>query len=218
MLKNDQAVLCGNELFSALPQELLEKWLSEGICETLSCKKGDVVLSEENFRRCLIVILKGRVSVLRLDAEGHRTVLNELSKGDVFGMATLFTEDEEYPSQILAEESSRLLIFPKELIEEAFSRSPDFSLAYVRLLSRKIRFLNRKLSSFTESETGEKLLRFLENASGGKQEFLLPCSVSRLSEILGIGRASVYRAFDLLTEQGKISRNGKAVILHPEKS
>ena len=218
MLKADRAVLLENKLFSSLEPDIPENWIRKGLSEIVSYKKGDVVLSEENFRRCLIVILKGGASVLRLDAEGHRTVINELQKGDVFGMATLFTEDEDYPSYIVAEEASRMAIFPKERIEEAFSQSPAFALSYARLLSQKIRFLNRKLSSFTESETAEKLLRFLESASGGEKEFLLPCSVSRLSEILGVGRASVYRAFDVLTKQGALSRNGKSIVLHPEKS
>lgn len=216
MIKTDYATLFGNELFSFLDPSLFERWLKEERAELHNYRKGEAVLTEENFRRCLIVILKGGASVVRLDAEGHRTILNQLRPGDVFGMATLFYEEETYPSRVIAEEPSRMILFPKELIEEAFRSSPDFAAAYVRLLSQKIHFLNEKLGTFTESEVEEKLLHHLRTASNGQKEWTLPCSLSRLAESLGIGRASLYRAFDSLEKQGVLRREGKQIVFLSE--
>lgn len=212
MLKTDSAVLFENELFSTLDPSLLNRWIKEGRAELHSFRKGEAVLTEDHFRRCLIILLKGSAAVVRLDTEGHRTVINQLHKGDVFGMATLFYEEQSYPSGIFAEEPSRMMFFPKELIEDAFRSSPPFAESYVRLLSRKIHFLNRKLATFTESEAAEKLLHHLKTASDGQKEWILPCSLSRLAETLGIGRASLYRAFDSLEKQSILRRNGKQIV------
>ena len=64
---------------------------------------------------------------------GKKTFINRLSEGDVFGMATLFYEEAEFPSEITAEGNLRLAVFSKETVEEAFSTSPDFAKAYVVL-------------------------------------------------------------------------------------
>ena len=84
------------------------------------------------------------------------------------------------------------------------------------LLSEKIHFINKKLAAFLEGEASEKLLRWLINVSDGEREFTLPCSVSKIAGMLGIGRASVYRAFDSLSERGIIIKEGKNItILKP---
>jgi CRP-like cAMP-binding protein len=128
-------------------------------------------------------------------------------------MATLFYEDEEYPSEITAESAMRIAVLPKELVEDAFEKYPEFAKAYAVLLSQKIHFLNEKLSAFSEGEAHEKLLRWILSIADGRDEFDLPCSVSKLASMVGIGRASVYRAFDQLTEEGKIIREGKKIKL-----
>ena len=45
----------------------------------------------------------------------------------------------------------------------------------------------------------------------GTDSFSLSVSAQKLSSILGIGRTSVYRAFDKLIEEGLIEKNGKEI-------
>lgn len=218
MTEKDREALASSPLFSSLGSGAAESWFREKRAFLLSVKKGGTVMAERSFERCLVLIIRGSAAVSKTGSDGRRTVINLLSAGDVFGMATLFYEREEYPSEITAESPCRMAVFPKELIEEAFASSPEFARAYVTLLSQKIHFLNRKLELFTESETEEKLLRFLAAAAKGRVEFELPCSVSRLAESLGVGRASVYRAFDVLSGDGVLAREGrKIVILKPKR-
>lgn len=218
MTSKDKEALFANPLFSTLGQELCTKWIKDGRAKISAFTKGEAVMTEGCFSRCLIVILKGSAAVTKCGTDGRRTVINLLRRSDVFGMATLFYEQEEYPSEIVAEEPCRMAVFPKELVEEAFAASPEFAKAYVTLLSQKIHFLNSRIGTFAEGESAEKLLRWLGEISGEQTEFALPCSISRAAESLGIGRASLYRAFDLLTEEGVLKRNGKAIfILKPER-
>lgn len=218
MTAKDREALASSPLFASLGSGVLESWFREKRAFLLSAKKGGTIMAARSFDRCLVLIIKGSAAVSKVGSDGRKTVINVLSAGDVFGMATLFYEREGYPSEITAESPCRMAVFPKELVEEAFSSSPEFAKAYVTLLSRKIHFLNRKLEIFTEGEAEEKLLRFLSAAAKGRTEFELPCSVSRLAESLGVGRASVYRAFDALSGEGVLAREGrKIVILKPER-
>lgn len=213
MTENDKTVFLCNPLFSKFGIEYYEKLIKSGNAKIASYRKGDVILDGNNQMRCLMLILKGGVSVSKIGTDGKKAIINFLSKGDIFGMATLFYEHNEYPSVITAEEPCRIAIIPKEIVDEAFEKSSEFAKEYVTLLSEKIHFLNRRISTFTESEADEKLLNWLKNNSGGKNEFELSCSISKLAFILNIGRASVYRAFDSLIYDGYILKNGKKITI-----
>lgn len=208
MTSKDREAFLQSPLFSKLDLNEIKSGL-----EIVCAKKGETIMAQKKFRRCLVYILKGSASVFKIGLDGRKNVINSFYEGDVFGMATLFYEEAEYPSEITAEKDLRLAVFSKEIIEKAFSENPEFAKAYVVLLSEKIHFINKKLAAFLEGEASEKLLRWLINVSGGEREFTLPCSVSKIAEMLGIGRASVYRAFDSLTEREIIIKEGKNIVI-----
>lgn len=208
MTSRDREVFSKNKLFSKFDIDRFKDRM-----EIVSANKGKTLMTQKHFSRCLALILKGNASVTKIGLNGHKTVINRLSEGDVFGMASLFYEEAEYPSEITAESALRLAVFPKDAVEEAFATSPEFAKAYVTLLSEKILFLNKKISAFSEGDASEKVLRWVLTMANGENEFVLPCSVSKLSQMLGIGRASVYRAFDILQTRGIISREDKKIVI-----
>ncbi|MBQ3500951.1 MAG: Crp/Fnr family transcriptional regulator [Oscillospiraceae bacterium] len=208
MTAKDREAFLESKLFSKFDIERFGEKI-----EFVTAKKGEALMTQKHFSRCLALIIKGSASVTKISLDGRRTVINRLSEGDVFGMATLFYEEAEFPSEIIAGSSLRLAVLPKGVVEEAFETSPEFAKAYVTLLSEKIIFLNKKISAYSEGDASEKVLRWILTMANGESELVLPCSVSKLAQMLGIGRASVYRAFDALQEQGIIGRNGKKIVL-----
>lgn len=208
MTAKDKDAFLKSNLFSSLDEEALKNDI-----EIISAKKGESIMTESSFRRCLILIIRGKASVIKTGLDGRKTIINSLSEGDVFGMASLFYERDEYPSEIIAEKDLRLAVLGKEAAEKAITENPCFAKAYITLLSEKIHFLNKKLSAFSESDASEKLFRWILSTAGEREEFELPCSVSKLSSMLGIGRASVYRAFESLEEKKKIIKTGKKIVI-----
>ena len=84
--------------------------------------------------------------------------------------------------------------------------------AYLRLMSDKIVFLNKKISTLTAGSTEKKLAVFLaEHERDGA--FPQSLSMSALADILNIGRASLYRALDSLEAEGLIIRDGKKIMI-----
>lgn len=208
MTSKDRQIFSDDPLFSTLDfKSLNEK------TDIISAKKGETIMDEKIFNRCLVFILKGSALVYKIGLDGKQTVINRLSVGDVFGMATLFYEKDEFPSEIVAEKDIRMAVFSKEIVEQTFTENPQFAKAYVTLLSEKIHFLNKKLSAFSEGEVSEKLLRWIKDFADGRTEFSLPCSLSKLAQMLGVGRASVYRAFETLAERGTLEKDGKKIVL-----
>ena len=179
---------------------------------TLSvCEKNNVIISENNYTRSLGIIIKGSATVVKHSGD-TQILMSILKKGDIFGMATLFYEKENYLTEIRANEKVTMAVFDKEKVRKMLSLYPAVNENYITILSEKIHFLNRKISTYTRAETIQKVAFFiLQNTSAEKNEVTLPYSITKVADALGVGRASVYRAFETLENDGIISRDGKKI-------
>ncbi len=175
------------------------------------CEKNEVIFSENNYTRSLVIIIKGSASVTK-QSGNSKILMNILNKGDIFGMATLFYEKENYLTQITALEKVTLAVFSKENVKKIFSLYPAVCENYITILSEKIHFLNKKISTYTKSETLQKVASFiLQYVNEDKTESDLPYSITSVADALNVGRASVYRAFDTLENDSVIKREGKKI-------
>ena len=107
---------------------------------------------------------------------------------------------------------------PTEIPEEQLKRIIAGSLAaaenYIRYLTERICFLNRKITAFTAGSAEARLAVYLSGLPIDSENTLtLPCSLSELADMLNMGRASLYRSLDSMTESGILLRNGKKITL-----
>ena len=94
--------------------------------------------------------------------------------------------------------------------------SPDFAENYVRYLSGRIQFLSGRLDAVSAVGAEGKLAQYLLSADNGTGQVTI--SATQLSARIGIGRATLYRAFETLEGEGAIAREGKVIrILCREK-
>ena len=183
-------------------------------CSSVSeCKKGERIESESS---CLFIILSGTASVVGI-SKTQTVILNTLKKGRVFGMASLFGE-KCGTTAIVAGESCVYAVITQEVIEELLKRDIGFTKNYICFLSDKIRFLNKKIAFFTSGKTEKKLAGYLLSLPLENNEIRLEMNMSSLAKNLDMGRASLYRAFDALEENGFIKRTNNIVkITSPEE-
>lgn len=187
---------------------IAEKYASFSVCE-----KNEVIFSEKNYTRSLVIIIRGSASVTK-QSNNSKILMSILKKGDIFGMATLFFEEENYLTQITALEKVTMAVFSKENVQKIFSLYPVISENYITILSEKIHFLNKKISTYTKSEAIQKVASFiLQCANLEKTQSVLPYSITSIADALNVGRASVYRAFDTLENDSVIKREGKKIII-----
>lgn len=200
-----------NALLSKIDLQHLKELITNGQIVIKTYRRGEEILTPQEFERSLILILSGRVNVLKSGLNQKETFINCLKENDLFGMASLFYETSEYPSKIIARKRCRLLIIPKEIVEQLLESELDFVKAYVKLLSQKIHFLNQKIRTFTGGDASEKLYLWLKMQAQENQDLILPCSMSELADVLGIGRASLYRCFKDLEDKKIIRKENNKV-------
>lgn len=202
------------ELFRGLPPSVLTRILAVSDCTAAEYEKNEVVYDKTNFYRSLGIVLEGRLRVTKENADKRPIVMSTLQRGAIFGAAALFNSEPEYATKITTIERSRVLFLPQRLIKRMIEREPDIAENYIRYLSERILFLNRKIYFLTAGTAEQRLAGFLlDNLAVG--EFSeMPMTMHRLADALNMSRASLYRAFDELTASGAVSKQGKLVCIN----
>ena len=174
-------------------------------------RAGEVLLSIREKPRGLAVLLEGNAQILSGD-EGRPALLRTITAGDSFGAASLFSRERNYRTCVRALQTCRVFYIPTLLVQEIFLQEPAAAQNYIAFLSDRVSFLNRKITAFTAGSVQERLVLYLLHLplrQDGRWE--LDISYGELSEQLGVGRASLYRALDSLCAAGYIERDKKTV-------
>lgn len=173
-------------------------------------EKGQIIYSPQHYQHSLGIIVQGRAVVVEKECG---VLLNDLGAGQCFGAAALFVPQDQYVTTVRAKTGCSILFLSMEQMRQILMQNPAIAFNYIRFLSGRIQFLNRKIDSFTAPGAQQALLSYLRQQPGGKSVGL---SMVKLSEMLNIGRTSLYRAVEQLEQCGKIKREGKTIQLMPE--
>ncbi len=171
----------------------------------------EILLSTREDPLGLAVLTDGSAQILSED-EKRPALLRTIYAGDSFGAASLFSRERSYRTCVRAIETCRVFYIPTPLVQNICLQEPVAAQNYIAFLSDRISFLNRKITAFTAGSAKERLILYLLHLPlGSDGSWELDVSYGALSEQLGVGRASLYRAMDSLCEAGYIERNKKKV-------
>lgn len=211
--ENDKLILSKIFLFKGMSDEDILSFAESDAASLLSFKKGEYLFGEEGKK--LGILLSGRAVALPVE-EGNGSIKTFLS-GEVFGAASCFCEGSASPlSNIMAKTACRVLFISREGVEALFRQNPESALEYIRFLSGRVEFLNRRISTFTSKETGIRFARYLLKVADG-DGVCKNVNFSSLATTLSISRASLYRARNELIQLNAISVEGRTItLLDPE--
>ena len=176
--------------------------------ELLRIPKGERVVHAGECGGRLYFLLSGRTSVYRIGGE-KPVLMNQLRTGDCFGAASLFSKSET-PTEIVAETDCRCAVVREEELTKLFTVCPQAALNYIRFISDKLVFLNRRVRDFSASNADEKTACLLLNEADENGVATLK-NVTSLIRTMNLSRASFYRALSSFQSRGIISKNGSEI-------
>ena len=200
-------MLSNHSIFSSLSKDKICTICDDPRCSIVSSVQGKNIINSSSQSSALGLILEGTVLVYR-KGNGTPVLLQSLSEGKLFGASTLFSDSTDYLTELKAGSNCSVFFIPSEIVTELIMSEPSFAIDYVTFLSGKIRFLNERLNELSAPSTLQKLASFL--LRGDER---ITVSKVQLASVLGIGRASLYRALDELVERAYISTDEKAVTI-----
>lgn len=182
-------------------------------CDITEYKSGEEICSPDSLHGKMCVILSGTAEVFSTE-NSDGTLLRRLYDGDLFGVSNLFSK-ESFVSRISAKGKCKVLFIPEDSFGALIENNRDVLYAYIGFLSGRIRFLNKKVSYLTAGSAERRLAVYLSSFEGDVADTGL--SFSALSDMLNVGRASLYRAFEILENDGFILREDKKFIILDRK-
>ncbi len=200
-------------LFCGADISLLSDAVENGAFLRRTYSHGDIICCPEDSDKRLVILVSGRASVYSAD-ESRSVLLRRLEPGKCAGVANLFSH-ESFVSRIIADKRCETVEISAECFGKLLLHDGALMHNYISFLSNKICLLNKKIVYLTAGSAERRLALFLEAHARevGNDSFPLPMPMNNLSEMLNLGRASLYRAADALEADGCISRVGKQITI-----
>ncbi len=165
----------------------------------------EVLFHEGGASPGLILLLQGRVRVVRGSAEGRRHVLHEEAAGGALGEVPLF-DGGAMPATAVAVEPTAGVILPPALVAAIITADPSFALRLLDRLARRVRTLADRLERLTTQGVQARLAAFLlERARRSSGRLVsLGMTQAELAEELGSVREVVVRELRALVNRGAL--------------
>lgn len=169
----------------------------------LSFRKGEPIATRTSFRRGIGIVLAGSIRVTKGNGS---LVVSVLTRGDLFGAASLFVEEERYASELSAQTACRIIFFTEAEMERMFSSSAAVSRNYIRYLSERVRFLSSKVDQLIRHPGNHSLRSYLATHAGVDGLVQPDCSYTQLAARFNVSRATLYRELRQMEEDGILFR------------
>jgi CRP/FNR family transcriptional regulator, dissimilatory nitrate respiration regulator len=207
------AALRGVRAFEGLDRSHLETLARLAIRRSHAA--GATIFSEGDTSGGLHVVRTGRVRVYKLGPEGKEQILHIWGPGEPFGEAAAF-EDVPYPAHAEAIEATTTLFIPRAGLIEEVRRDPDFALALVTLLSRRLRRLAGLVESLSLREVPGRLAAFLlllSERQGNIDRVSLDIPKAQLAAVIGTIPETLSRILGRLAREGIAATDGPRSIV-----
>ncbi len=212
MLSDKEFALLQNcFLFKNESLQAMTELISDPRAAVLSFAKGEIIFGSREHLSQLGFLLSGKATALCSD--NGKSSIKIFKSGELFGAAGVFSDTADTSfCKTLALSSCRVLFISRQMVEEILFKNPDRAIEYIRFLSDRVEFLNRRIKTFTSKEALCRVAKYLlqNAASDGVCRNL---NFSALAKSLDISRASLYRARGELVNLKAISIEGKTVTI-----
>lgn len=214
-MTNYSSFLKNTFLFKGISEDDIDFLLNDVKTEEKTYQRTELIFSPDEFERKLGFVLRGECLVGR-QSGGTFLPLNTLGEGDSFGILTVFSARDEFPTLIKSKGACTVLFFSAEEVHRLVAKSPEVSMNVIRFLARKISFLNDKITSFSGGSVEEKLAGYILEQRRKHNSLSFDFNKKKSAEALNCGRASLYRAIASLEEDGLISFENKKIIINDQ--
>lgn len=206
-MKIPPAILMKCSLFKDIDEPMLSKVLTYTSYHCKDYSRNAVIAMEGDNCNALGIVLSGRIELQKAYASGKIVTLEQMTSGNMFGEAIVFTDNHQYPALIKALEKTEILYISQADIIRLCSEHTLFLKNFMELLSNRILMLNKRIKDLSFSTIRQKLANYLLEEYKHQQNLTLkiPFSKQTLAEHMGIQRPSLSRELIKMREEGLLA-------------
>ena len=172
------------------------------------------LVKDNNF---IAIILTGDIDIIKINYDGQETIIDTLTKDEVFGNIITNINSENY--EILTKSRTKLIIIDYDTIinyeETKYQYYNEFIKNLLLLYNEKIIANNERISILSEKTIRNRLLEYFRITSlkNNSKNIYVPSTYIKLADYLGVDRSAMARELKYLKEEGFIKIQNKKITL-----
>ena len=205
-----------SRFYQNIDEKKLKKLLHTLQSNTLFYKPNQTIAYSISNRELIGIIEEGTANLIRYDYDGKRSILEEMSEGDVFSDLFLAVDSAEL-SVVSTTECKVTFIEYNDLIEEAKKSSTALTLIdnLIQLMAKKLVKRNERIELLTTRSIRNKLLNYfeLQAKKNNSKSFNLNYSYTDLADYLSVDRSAMMRELKNLKDDKLITDTNKKITI-----
>lgn len=207
-MKKYVPILKRTKIFAGVGDSEIESMLSCLGARLKSYKKGEYVFRQGEHISDITVLAEGRLYIQKDDYWGNRSILGEITVGEMFGEAYVAYDSGALLNDVVAVENSAVIFFDVKRILTSCSNACRFHALVVQNLffaiSEKNRKLVQKLSHMSKRTTREKLISYLSEQAKKQNSgsFTIPFNRQQLADFLSVDRSAMSNELCKMRDEG----------------
>ncbi len=222
-MKNFISILNRTQLFAGVGEDEIDSLLSCLGARLLEYQKGEYVLRQGEHLSDIMILAEGNLHIQKDDYWGNRSILGQISAGEMFGEAYASPQSCAILNDVVAVEDSKIIFFDVKRILTTCSTACRFHSMVVKnmffAISEKNRNLVQKLSHMSRRTTREKLISYLseETKKQNSSKFTIPFNRQQLADFLSVDRSAMSNELCKMRDEGLLEfEKNQFVLLETE--
>jgi len=216
-------LLAGNPLFNPLPAK--ERARIENRLVRRSYAKDEAIFWEGDPAEWLVIVVQGRVKMVKHSESGRETILTTFGPGQIVGEVGLLIGD-AYPASAQAIEPSVTVSLRRAEYIDLVRTHPDLAWALLQELGRRLQRAHETIRSLAVEKVERRVARVLlrlastagERTAEGAVRITVPLSRQEIADMAGTVLETAIRTVSKFQKQGLVdTREGHVVILQPHR-
>ena len=195
-------------LFEQIEDEKLIRMLGCLGAKTVSFDKKYTVFAEGSPAKYIGIVLSGSVQVVQVDYYGNRSILSEMSCGEVFAEAFACAEVGTIPVSVIANEPCEVMLIDCGHILHTCENNCCFHQQLIfnlmKDLAKKTILFHQRIEITSKRTTREKLMTYLalQAKKANSNSFNIPFDRQELADYLEVDRSGLSAEISKLRNEG----------------
>lgn len=215
----DFQALSRSPLFTKMSNEEMESLFVAFRIDEVKFKKGEILAMQDEPVNRLIILVRGSVKAEMTDPSGKITKVEDIFSPYPIAILFLFGDNNRFPVQATARESTDAIIIPKKSFLQMLSKSERLLKNYLDLSANYASRLSRKLYYMSFRTIRQRLAMYILDLSTKSESdtIMLDRSKASLAEYFGVTRPSVEREITNMQKDGFIQADKKIITILKKK-
>lgn len=210
-MNNQELILDRISLFDGITNIERTSLLNCLQANTKTFVKNQIVLQAQETISYVGIVISGTIQIIKEDLFGNRTIITNITEGNLFGEAFACSKTKTLPVSVLAVTNSVILMFDYKRVLTSCPSSCSFHSKLIenmlRILAEKNILLNQKIEYLSKRTTRDKLITYF-SAQATEQKsntFTIPFNRQELADYLCVERSAMSAELSRMKKEGYLT-------------